>query len=267
MKTRSTQLYCMMLTAVACLIAFQSMSQLPVEIDPKPKTAYYIDVMKAEKEQIFEIQEGLLHIQYTDKVGQWKQIGLQIFNWKLELVGSFTLDKSFGLNNYAIDLSKKLATIEMGKVYSCSLTDESGNRYAWNVRPIEPVKSKDLAVNIIIKPRHLSCSDESGNLVEFHGDIKLGKAPYNVKWYVMNSGKTDFLYQPREDIVSLAGNTAIIQVDKSPAYYVMMDVTDACGTNAIKMVFLDCQVNKKKINTIFVDPTQNLMKNTVKSIN
>ncbi len=266
MKTRSSTFIRMMLTLMCGVASFQCMAQLPVEIDPKPKTPYYIDVMTVEKAQITEIQEGVLHIQYTDKVGQWKQIPLQIFNWKLELVGSFYLDKAFGLNHYAVDLSEKLATIEMGKTYSCVMIDESGNRYTWNVRPVEAVKSEDLTVNILINPLHLACAEEYGNLVEFYGDIQFGRAPYSVRWYVMNVGKTDFLYQPREDLVSSPGNTAIIQVNKMPAYYVMIDVTDACGTNSKKMVFLDCQQNKKKINTIFVDPTQNFIK-PIKPIN
>jgi hypothetical protein len=229
-------------------------AQIPIKIDQK--TPYYIDVTNVEKSSVFDIQEGALSIQYHDRIGQTKQIPLTIYSWKLETIGSFNLDKTFGINNYTIDLNQKLSGLEDNTIYFCILLDEQGNKHEWSFRNIPTVKSEDLNVDIIINPKRLTCSEGSGNLVEFYGKISEGKPPYSIRWYVMNEGKSDFLYQPKEDIINSSGKTAVIQVDKTPAYYVVMDVTDACGTNTKKMVYLNCRKDKKKISTIFVEPKQ-----------
>jgi hypothetical protein len=84
--------------------------------------------------------------------------------------------------------------------------------------------------------------------------IKNGVAPFTINWYVMDAGMNKLLYQPREEIVAKQKKASMIQVDRAPGYYVILDVTDACGTNSRKMVYLDCEQLKKKVNTIFVQP-------------
>ena len=232
------------------------MAQLPLPIDMK--TPYYIDVNTVDKKNVYEIQEGSLSFQYHDKFGQSGQIPLTIYNWKLEVVGNFELDKNFGLNNYTIDLGSKIGSLETNKVYYCALVDESGEKHEWNFKNISPVRSKDLTIDIIVNPKRMSCNNISPNLVEFYGRIEKGKAPYTVRWYVMNQGKSDFLFQPKEDKLNKRGRTSVVQVDKVPSYYVVMEVTDACGTSAKQMVFLDCQKQKKRINTMFIQPLKTL---------
>jgi hypothetical protein len=247
---------------IACMLAtfslhFVTVAQAPLEIDLK--TPYYIDVNNVSQANVYEIQEGLLSLQYHDKIGWKKEIEVTVFNERSELVATYALDKNFGLNHFIIDLKKSLGEIPNNKNYHCQLLDESGNKYQWTFKQIEPVKS-DLTVNIFVNPRRMKCTGYNANLVEFSGDIKKGNAPYTVRWYVMNLGKTDFLYQPKELIVEASGTTSAIQVDQNPAYYVMIDVTDACGTNAKKMVLMDCKNRRKKINSIFVEPLRSVKK-------
>lgn len=253
MKTISRSHYSFaIITILLCCDCLPAWTQIPIEINKK--AAHYIDIARADRSIVHEIQEGILSLQYNDRIGYWKDIPLKIYNGKLELVGNFTLDKSLGVNNYIIDLKKRLSTLETGKVYFCVLQNENGDKHELVFKEVPPVRSKDMDINILINPIQVSCRGTDESMVEFYGDIRNGKAPYSIRWYVMNSGKTDFLYQPKEENVTRPGKTSVLQVDKAPAYYVMIDVTDACGTNSRKMVFLDCRKGRKKINTIFVQP-------------
>jgi len=225
----------------------------PIEINKQ--TPYYIAVNNVKKSDIYDIQEGVLHIQYNDRYGKRDHVRLTIWNWNFQTENTFVLDKIYGLNQYTLDLTGKVTAFESGSTYRCKLEDEAGNTYEWSVRDIVPVKSKEFTVDIMVNPLNVSCSALEGNNVEFYGAIQKGKAPYLVHWYVMNSNRTDFLYQPREESITADGQTSALIVDKAPSYYVVLDVTDACGTNAKKIVLLECQDNKKKINTIFVDPS------------
>lgn len=253
MKTISRSHYSFaIITILLCCAHGPAWTQVPLEINKK--AAHYIDIARADKSTVYEIQEGILSLQYNDRIGYWKDIALKIYNGKFELVGNFTLDKTLGVNNYIIDLKKRLATLEMDKVYFCVLQNENGEKHELVFKEVAPVRSKDMDINILINPVQLSCWDAGESMVEFYGDIRNGKAPYSIRWYVLNSGKTDFLYQPKEENVTKPGKTSVLQVDKAPAYYVMIDVTDACGTNSKKMVFLECGKKRKKINTIFVQP-------------
>lgn len=227
-------------------------AQLPVAINKN--VPYYIDINQSQKSDIYEIHDGFLSLQYDDKFGQQKQIDLKIYNWKLELVGTFNLDKVYGLNNYNINL-KDVTPLEEGLNYLCLLTDESGIRHEWNIKESSLAKS-ELQVDIFVNPLSLECSKDEGNLVEYYGQITKGRGPYTIRWYILNESRTDFLYQPKEDQLKDPGKTSVVEVDKSPAYYVVMDVTDACGATGRKMLFMDCEEKKKIINTVFVEPLQ-----------
>jgi len=244
------------MVVLICLTAVKTWCQ--PAIDPNPKAPYYLEVNQLQKSDIRQIQNGLLHLQYDDKYGAWKSIPLEIFNWKMELVGQFNLDKTFGLNHYTINLAEKIAGLEKNRVYFCLMLDESGNRHEWGFQDIT-IKSEEITVDIIANPLQLSCETLEGNRVEFYGEIRKGRGPYTVRWFVMNEGQSDFLYQPKEDRFVDQGKTSVIQVDKAPAYYVVLDVTDACGSSARKMLFLQCSDEKKKINTIFVEPSPDTM--------
>lgn len=250
---------CKILFFIACLSVS---AQVPVELNLK--TPYYIAINQSHISQVYEIQDGLLNLQYMDQSGEGKEILLEIHNWKFEPIGRFTLDKTFGLNHYTIDLAKRIGDLDFDRTYFCSLKDESGNRYEWGIRLIAPVKS-NLEIDIFVNPVQVSCTDYSNNLIGFYGDIRKGKAPYSIRWYVLNNTRTDFLFQPKEEQIADAGKTSTIEVDKAPAYYVLLDVTDACGTNTRKMLLVECTSNEKKVNTVFIEPLDYL-KNQINPI-
>jgi hypothetical protein len=243
---------CGLLTLMILLASLVHLhAQVPITISTK--VPYYINANTAVKSDVYEIQDGLLHIQYEDKHGAWKEFQLALLDWKYEQVGTFVMDKTFGLNHYTLDLSVRLPGLETDKNYFCSFLDEGGVKHEWMFKNIPPVKSENLKADILVNPIRVECKKEQGNLAEFYSDIKDGKAPYTINWFVMDQGMVNFLYQPREELVTLEGKGSVIQVDHAPGYYVIMDVTDACGTKARKMVFLDCEEMKKKTNTIFVE--------------
>ncbi len=237
----------------------------PVEINTQ--TPYYININSTKKSDVYDIRGGILHIQYNDRYGKEKDITLSIRNWKLETVGSFILDKGLGLNQYTIDLRSRIADFETGVSYLCTMSDEASNKYEWAFRDTPTPVNKDFTVDIVVNPIQVSCSGLESNNVEFYGSIQKGKALYAIRWYVLNDNRTDFLYQPREENIEADGKTSVLLVDKTPAYYVVLDVTDACGMNARKVVLMQCRENKKKVNTIFVDPSVIYNNTPLKPIN
>lgn len=225
------------------------------------KTLYYLDMNKASKETVHTIHDELLAIQYYDSYGQEKELPLKIYNWKREQVATYSLSKEFGLNNFSISLGAAYNAWQEGELYTCEMADESGHRYELILRKLT-LKNEPPKVNLLVNPVHLQCKEVAGNLVEFYGEISGGKTPYQVSWYVLNNERTDFLYQPREEVITVPGNTMVIRVDKNPDYYVMLHVRDACGNEQKQMVHLVCQGKKKKINTLFVEPLKELPNKT-----
>lgn len=217
------------------------------------RTPYYIDLNHVAEGVIHEISDLHLHLAYYDAYGTTSEFNFKIYDWKRSIVAGFTMDKSFGLNNYTIKLDEAYSGWEIDKIYVGELKNENGTLYKLPIRIVGLPDIEDPAVNIMVNPRQVGCSDLSKSLVEFYGEIKGGKAPYKVTWFVLNSARTDFLYQPKEELIKLAGKTALIRVDKNPEYYVVLYVKDACGSEQRKIVNMVCGKDMKKINTIFVE--------------
>jgi len=249
-------LIAMLLVAAACTTWAQEKGT-----NPGVKPLYYLDINKVSKETVNTIHDELLAIQYYDSYGQEKEIPLKIYNWKREQVATYSLSKEFGLNNFSINLGVAYDSWKEGEMYTCEMADESGHRYELILRK-QTLKNEPPKVNLLVNPVHLQCKELTGNLVEFYGEISGGKTPYQVSWYVLNNDRTDFLYQPREEVVTVPGNTLVIRVDKNPDYYVMLHVRDACGNEQKQIVHLVCQGKKKKINTLFVEPLKELPNRT-----
>jgi hypothetical protein len=95
-------------------------------------------------------------------------------------------------------------------------------------------------------------------LIDFDGRVIGGNAPYVLNWYVINEASTQFLYQPLESKLENSNGTSTITVDKQPVYKVMLLATDACGNSGRQMVVVSCGTDTKKINTLFVEPLNNL---------
>ncbi len=261
MSYRRALFSCLMVSLL--MITGSAYAQVPAKsVKISNKVPYYINANAADRTMTYDIQEGLLHFQYEDKHGSWKKIRLNVRNWKFETVGIFEMDKNFGLNHYTIDLRERITGLENDHDYFCTMVDEGGDTHEWKFKNIPPVKSLELNAFIRMNPVRVQCSKESGNLAEFYSEINNGTAPFTVRWYVMDMTMNNFLYQPREEKLRTARSGSMIQVDKAPGYYVILDVTDACGTNTRQMMYLDCEQLKKKTNTIFIQqPIRNTGKN------
>jgi hypothetical protein len=235
------------------VITVRGFAQLLQDKQGDEITPYYIDFNAAKRSELKDLRGDYLHVQYYDSYGQAGFISLTIKDWQGRIVTQLSLNKTFGLNHFDIRFSDHGFSLAENEIYSFQIEDEKGKKYEAFVRYLPPVKN-EVTVNIMVKPVLLLCNDAlGGNLTEFFGSIEGGKAPYSVSWYVMNKGRTDFLYQPRQLVVARPDEVSSIVVDKSPEYFVMLYVKDACGNEQKSMVQVTCEQNQKKINTVFLD--------------
>jgi hypothetical protein len=218
----------------------------------RAKTPYYISMNSADGSRVHVISDEVLSLQYHDYYGRFKEIPLKIYDSKRSLVATLRLDKVSGLNSFVINLKDIYSGWEMDKIYMCELKDEKGKRYELPFRLTLPPAKQDPLVDIIVNPIQMECNGLQ-SVVEFFGDVRGGKAPYQLSWYILNESRSDFLYQPRQETIESPGKTMAVTVDKNPEYYVALYVTDACGNTGEKVVNLVCEDKKKKINTIFVE--------------
>jgi len=230
-----------------------SLTSLPCQAQTRDKIPYYINLNNIAEGTIHEISDQQLHIEYNDAYGTAKEFLFKIYDWKRHIVANLQMDKSLGINNYTINLDDLYSGWELDKIYMGELKNEEGAIYKLPLRIVSPPKMKDPVVDIVVNPVQVGCDDLSPSLVEFYGNITGGKAPYTVNWYVLNNSRTDFLYQPKEEIIALAGKTSLVRVDKNPEYYVVLYVKDACGNEQKKIVNLVCGDSRKKINSVFLE--------------
>jgi hypothetical protein len=235
------------LSALMCAVLLRSWAQ-------EESAPYYINLNTANSNKVHEIQNKTIALQYYDNNGQWTEVPLTIFDWRRNKVAQLKLSKSYGLNNFTIRLEELKAIWELNQVYALEVSTENGKKYELLVKLIPAPEKIGPDVDIVVNPVQFKCDAISAKLMEFYGEIKGGKAPYTTKWFVLNNQRDDFLYQPREERIASAGQTMVVRVDKSPDYYVMLYVTDACGNTQKKMAHVVCEDGKKKINTIFVEP-------------
>ena len=215
------------------------------------KKSYFINFNSTVEERVHDLSGDNISIQYQDAIGKTPAITVSVYDWHHAEVSRLMLQKSFGMNHYTVSLASLSAT-QSGVMYTCETVDESGRKYKFHFRKEtkDPIK---LDVSIVTDPVDLKCSDPDHNVVDFYGTAQQGKPPYTVKWFVLNDNQTDFLYQPLEQILKSPGATSSITVDKSPGYYVVLYVTDACGNEGKQMAHVVCQGNKKQINTLFLE--------------
>jgi hypothetical protein len=234
----------------ACTIAL-SQDNLKIQT----KVPYYINVNNAVYGHVYEIYDGFVNLEFSDNIGLAKEVELLIYNWKSEVVGNFKLDKVLGLNHYSFEFKDVGVAVEFGTIYRCVMMDETKNKFEFSLRNNKKPENDRPVPSITVKAINVSCQNpKQGSLVEFYGNITGGRAPYVINWYVINEGKTIFLYQPKEEKIQQSGIVSAITVDKDPSYNVMLLVTDACGNVGKKMVFVSCKEENKRINTIFVEP-------------
>lgn len=216
------------------------------------KVPYYINLNALTATKVYEVTDQTLAIQYTDAYGRWNEIPLKITSQGKD-VATVSLAKAYGLNTFVIALKDLYSDWKNDHTYFCTLKDERGKVYELPFRLVEAPEKPGPTVSIVVSPEQMNCDDLSVSVVKFYGDIKGGKPPFQVNWYVLNNERTDFLYQPREQFIEVAGKTPVITVDKTPDYYVVLYVKDACGNEEQSIVQLVCEDQRKKINTIFVE--------------
>lgn len=221
----------------------------------------YIAVNQVNKSRTFNIYDGNVHLEYLDHIGQSSQLSLEIYNWKAELLGIYPMDKSLGSNHYSFNLLDMGIRFLKDDVYRCALMDENRTKFEWNLKCAEkPTDIKPLA-SIRVKPIQVGCSSKKGNgvsLIEFYGTVTNGRGPFTLNWYVLNEAKSQFLYQPKEEVLQETTTISMIRVDQSPVYNVMLLVTDACGNTGKQMIQVSCSSTRKKVNTLIVEPFDNL---------
>lgn len=255
MNSRRVGVCTLIIFTFCCGILLSANAQ--IRDDKASRNPYYIDFNNSAQSNVFEIQDGLLSIQYNDKYGHSQDLILKIYDWKRKVIAQYNVRKTFGMNYFNINISDDVK-LEDNRVYSCVALNEARQKFEIFFKPIPPLEKEGPVINILVNPISFKCEDPNGNTVEFYGDIKEGKAPYTVNWYVMNNTRTDFIYQPRTESIARPGYTTIIRVDKNPDYYVMLLVKDACGMESRQMVHLMCGNKNKKVNTVFVEPLQAL---------
>jgi hypothetical protein len=237
-----------------CVLLLTKSAAVYAQDDQIEKTPYYVNFNDMPVNEITEVRESLLSFQYDDRYGQWKNIALKIYNWKRENVATVALAKTFGANYYNLKLDDYYTGWNLDETYTCEITNEAGKKMQMSIRPVAVPKKPEPNVGIIVNPLQLQCDGVSPASVEFVGDINGGKTPYTIQWAVLNNERTALLYQPLEEIIRVDGKTSVITVGKSPDYYVILEVKDACGNIVRKEVHMVCDMPTKKINTVFVEP-------------
>lgn len=226
-------------------------------------TPYCLNMNEATASRVHDVPTRKITLLYRDSYGQWPELPVTIYDWKRKKLKTIKLSKTFGVNDFLIDLNEISADWELNKVYTWEILNESNQKTIVLLRLIPEPDRTGPEVNLIVNPVQFKCDEFSPKLMEFYADIKGGRAPYTTQWYVLNDAKNDFLYQPLEEKILDAGRTMVVRVDKTPDYYVILHVTDACGKFDRKMVRVVCEDQKKKINTLFIEPLDKALINKV----
>jgi hypothetical protein len=246
--------YIIIKTFLITVICILSANRVPAQ-DGNGIKFTYLNFNESDKTFVNDVTNEVLSIQYTDVYARKKDLLLNIYNWSNVLVAQVALQKELGVNYYNLKLTETIGGLVKNQVYTCKAIDENGKLYQLQFR-VKDLPQKDIEVDIFVNPTFVKCTDPTGNLVEFYGNVQGGKAPYTVNWYILNNTRTGFLYQPREQLIERPGTTSVVQVDQSPAYYVILNVQDACGNEKHQVVQVQCQDGKKKINTVFFETLQ-----------
>lgn len=221
------------------------------------KEPLYINVNSASKSTVYPIYEEKMGILFTDNHGSASSFALLIFSQRNELVASFTLDKTIGLNHYIIKLDDPALNFSSDEIYICRIVDDGGRKYEWMIENETPEIEPPQAA-ILVNPKAAKCANLTSDLIEFYSSLSNGRAPYQVSWYVLNEKRNALLLQPREETLQSVDQVSMIMIDQAPAYYVALHVTDACGNVDARMVYVTCEKDEKKISSVFIDPLQDM---------
>ncbi|MEI9921940.1 MAG: hypothetical protein WDO14_24575 [Bacteroidota bacterium] len=241
---------------ISCIVLFVIVGCFAVQaqlIDSHGEevTPFYISFDTPLQTSVAEIRGEFLNISYRDAIGESETITLSITDSKRKFVKKLQLVKQFGQNYFNMKLTDYGIDFVEGHSYVCRLTNEKAESRERAIRYVEKDK-KPITASILVDPKYLSCEVTDGsNLIDFYSQISGGTAPYKVNWYIMNANRTQFLYQPTYAVLQSATLSSSVQVDKDPVYFVLLQVTDNCGSEQIASVQIICEQNEKKVNTLF----------------
>lgn len=247
---------CMSLLFVLVAITGAQAQQVLYSTHPSLQSgSYYVNLNEELiADVVHEIIDTKLSLKYEDRTGKNKLMTVAIVNWKNEKIGSFNLSKTAGLNYYDVDLKKLSDVWEYKSIYHCRYVDDLGEENEVSFKILEAPKKDEPSVSIFVNPINTQCDNVSKSYIAFLGEIKGGKAPYKLTWYVLNNNQTDLLFIPKEQFLNASDQSPMISVDAFLDYYVVLNVEDACGTTGKQMVHVKCEEEGDNHSTIFLQP-------------
>jgi hypothetical protein len=249
------RIYCiLLLVAGATVVRAQLLDKYGEEVTP-----YYVSFDTPLITGIQDIRGEFLNISYRDAIGESETIKLRITDSKRKLVKELKLVKQFGENHFNIKLSDYGIGLVEGQSYVCRLMNEKMESRMRTIRYVAKTKNS-ITASIMVDPKYLSCeAGNRNNLIDFYSQISGGNPPYKINWYILNANRTQFLYQPTYAVLESSLMSSSVQVDKDPVYFVLLQVTDNCGSEQIATVEILCEQNEKKINTLFFERLRDVL--------
>lgn len=215
--------------------------------------AYYMDLAPGNGHAVHVLSEQQLNLKYEDPYGMTDYLTVQLFDWEQKLMETYQLDKSFGINYYAIEMP----SLEPDKLYYLKANNEMGQSYQISFRYRENQQTNMPEVAIHVNPVKMACDQEAGKTqVEFYATIKGGRGPYEMHWYVLDESMQSLLYQPRIEKLKDASKGMMITVAEWPDYYVLLQVDDQCGNTTRNMVEVTCQNEKQVYHSVVLEPLE-----------
>ncbi len=238
------RLHLVMVLALSCL-SFLGLGQ--ASSIKSGQAAYYIN--PAQVNGVIDLPGKELSIEYVDKYGVEDVIRLVILKMSNETLVDIRLKKELGANFYNIPLESYKDSWDYDTVYKAILKDDLGESQQFLFNIPEPLEHERPELEILVKPTDLDCKGIE-NTTEYYVDVSKGRAPYKVKWYVLNEENTQLLYQPKTELLYSDQESSMIIIDHALGYNVVAHVIDACGMEHQEMVRLACENGAKKINSL-----------------
>lgn len=201
-----------------------------------------------------------------------------IFDTKHNTKAVVGLEKSFGYNFYALDLTSPTLqnqglTIEENNTYFMEVADGYGNKKSLKFQyTIVPDISNDIVGNI----QFANCETSNATEIEYLPAVFEGTAPYTIEWYISSTQneaeatrtqKTTIAAQratPDAQFGNIDPQLAKFIVTDDPGYYVILKVTDNCGKVARKVAYITCGENNNS-NTISIQLLDNTTNNSTQT--
>lgn len=218
------------------------------------KRHYQPLTLKLDKKR-FKTNGSFLSFSHVEKYGQkQQQLEAYIYNWRKVAVVKLLLDTHEGKNWYSIDLSKACTNLNFDATYMLELKDGDQRTHYLRFQYAAPIP---LEVALSADAKFLNCEGSAGNEVEFTSTIQGGISPYTIYWKLSAHQQGQNPIQTQENTIQPAGALSVSESQlisyQQPAYYVIMDVKDACGQQLRKTIHVTCNEGPNGENRINLD--------------